>query len=436
MAISSMGIAALVLRLQYIKYQIKGTHLLPYFLTTPLDQSLPQRLIDYFESHIDKIRDNIDFEEPLTWAPDNRVVRALTATLLNRFYSFSSHQLEDYLDQTQLTALKRQGIASLEDFRLWFWQYVQDHQGGFFARENRQKTFSDVSENLGLSPKSIESLLTAHREEQMLLQRKNSPPSAEQLIAAYNYEVFETFLYHCDSVNLTVSGTSLGTTARSLLKYTKRYGVLVELESDNGTIRATLAGPQVFFGRATSFGWNIAQVITHLLQEAPSLKIRVEKVSIDVILRDHHYIVQLDSKSIPVLLPRGQIREDMAFLDSKVEKQFYWSWHNNKFRGWDIIREPEAFIFGSYLIIPDFALVKGEHRVLVEIIGYWREEYTQKKRVQLELLKQHGLKHMILLVDTKHRKYFTKSIYPVVFYRIRSKRYEIPYGKILNALPD
>ncbi|MFX1491465.1 MAG: DUF790 family protein [Promethearchaeota archaeon] len=424
-----------MLRLQYIKYQIKGTRLLPYFLAAPLDQALPQRLIDYFETHIEKIREIIDFEEPLTWAPDNRVVRALVATLLNRFYSFFAHQLEDFLNQSQLTALKRRGIASLEDFRLWFWQYVQDHHGGFFPRENRHKILRAVSETLGLSANSIESLLTAHREEQMLLQRNNSPPSAEQLIAAYNYEVFETFLYYSDSVNLTISGTSLGATARSLLKYTKRYGVLVELESLDNTVRATIAGPQVFFGRATSFGWNIAQVITHLLQEAPSLKIRVEKVSIDVILRDRHYNVQLDSKSIPVLLPRGQIREDMAFLDSRVEKQFYWSWHNNKFRGWDIIREPEAFIFGSNLIIPDFALVKGEQRVLLEIIGYWREEYTQKKRVQLELLKQQGLKHMILLVDTKHRKYFSKSIYPVVFYRLRGKRYEIPYGKILKALP-
>jgi predicted nuclease of restriction endonuclease-like RecB superfamily len=425
----------MVLRLQYIKYQIKGTHLLPYFLTTSRDQALPQRLINYFESHVGKIRDTIDFEEPLTWAPDNRVVRALISTLLNRFYSFLSHQIEDHLDQKQLIALKRQGIASLEDFRLWFWKYVQDHHGGFFPPENRKKIFNDVSEHLELPPTAIESLLTAHREDQMLLQRNNSPPSAEQLISAYNYEVLETFLYHSDSVNLNVSGTSLGATARSLLKYTKRYGVLVELESLNSNIRATIAGPQVFFGRASSFGWNIAQVISHLLQEAPSLKIRVEKISIDVILRDRHYIVQLDSKSMPMLLPRGQFREDMSFLDSKVEKQFYWSWHNNKFRGWDIIREPEVFIFGSCLIIPDFALVKGKHRVLLEIIGYWREEYTQKKRAQLELLKLQGLKHMILLVDTKHRKYFTKSIYPVIFYRLRGKRYEIPYGKILKALP-
>ncbi|MFX1582806.1 MAG: DUF790 family protein, partial [Promethearchaeota archaeon] len=248
-------------------------------------------------------------------------------------------------------------------------------------------------------------------------------------------EILETLLYNSDTVTLSISGKSLGATARALLKYTKRYGVLVDLESVSSGLRATIVGPRVFFGRASSFGWNIAQVITGLLQDSISLGVYLESLSIDVILRDRKYAVELDSDSIPVLYPPRATRISEAFLDSKVEEQFYWSWHNNKFRGWDIIREPEAFIFGSTLIIPDFALVRGEERVLVEIIGYWRDEYTQKKCSQLELLKQKGLQHMILLVDTKHRKAFTNAPYPVVFYRSRANRYEIPYGKILKELP-
>jgi predicted nuclease of restriction endonuclease-like RecB superfamily len=201
-------------------------------------------------------------------------------------------------------------------------------------------------------------------------------------------------------------------------------------------LRATITGPRTFFGRATSFGWNIAQVISHLLREAPSLGITIKQIAIDVILRNRHYSVKFGDDAFPEITPKGLIREDEAFLDSKVEKQFYWSWHNNKFRGWDIIREPEAFIFGSQIIIPDFALIKGDQRVLVEIIGYWREEYTQKKQTQLEQLKQNGLQHMILLVDTKHRRHFSKSTYPTVYYRAKGNRYEIPYGKILKALPS
>ncbi len=425
----------MVLRLQYLKYQIRGLNLIPYFLNHPKDQALPQRLIEYLEAHLGESKGEIDLDIPLTWAPDNRVVKALFATLFSRNYSFMPRLLTDLLDDAQLTELRRQGIDSLEDFRLWFWRYIQDAYGGFFPRSKRTEALNKAGQILRLDFEIVNQLLTVHREDEMLLYRRNSMPTAETAIKGYNYEILETLFYNSDSVTLLVSGTSLGSTARVLLKYTKRYGVLVDLESADAGLRVTIAGPRVFFGRASSFGWNIAQVISGLLRDASNLDIRLENLSIDVILRNRKYVVELDSESLPPLLPSPSTRPSEAFLDSKIEKQFFWSWHNNKFRGWDIIREPEAFTFGSHLIIPDFALIKNDFRVLVEIIGYWREEYTQKKHAQLAFLKQNGLKQMILLVDTKHRKAFTKAPYPTVFYRARGNRYEIPYGKILKALP-
>jgi len=425
----------MVLRLQYLKYQVKGLQLFPYFLIYPQDQALPQRLINHLEAHVTKPQNSMDFDAPLSWAPDNRIVRALLTTLFRRYYSFTPLNIGEILAKSHFSQVRRQGIASLEDFRLWFWQYVQNHHHGFFPRKQRSDVQNNAAQQLGINPSIIEPLLNAHREENTILHRNNGAPSSRELIAAYNYEVLETLLYNSDSVILGLVGASLGTTARSLLKYTKRYGVLVDLQSSNALLRATISGPRLFFGRATSFGWNIAQVITHLLRDAPSLEIHIKDISIDVVLRDRQYKVTLAEDTLPEMTPKGQIRQDEAFLDSKVEKQFYWSWHNNKFRGWDIIREPEAFIFGSQLIIPDFALVKGDHRVLVEIIGYWREEYTQKKQAQLDQLQQSGLKHMVLLVDWKHRKHFTKSTYPVVYYKPKGNRYEIPYGKILKTLP-
>ncbi|MFX1576581.1 MAG: DUF790 family protein [Promethearchaeota archaeon] len=426
----------MVLRLQYLKYQIRGSSLLPYFLNYPKDQALPRRLIKYLEAHLDEVKGQIDLDTPLTWAPDNRVVRALLVTLFSRFYSFSPQLLPDLIDDSHLTSLRRHGIGSLEDFRLWFWQYIQNHYDGFLLRSQRGEASKKVAHTLGLSPEDVNHLLIVHREDETLLQRRNSSPSPKDLIGGYNYEVLETLLYNTDSVTLLISGASLGATARVLLKYTKRYGVLVDLESTNQGLRATIAGPRVFFGRASSFGWNIAQVISCLLRDAPNLGIHLDTVSIAVILRDRDYLVELDANTLPLIISPFSTREGEAFLDSKVEKQFYWSWHNNKFRGWKIIREPDVFTFGSALIIPDFALVKGDNRVLIEIIGYWREEYTQKKLTQLSLLKQQGLQQMILLVDSKHRKIFKNSPYPVVFYKSRAKRYEIPYGKILKALPS
>ena len=57
-----MGTISVVLRLQYLKYQIRGSTLLPYFLTFPKDQALPQRLIEYLENQLGKHKGKIEVD--------------------------------------------------------------------------------------------------------------------------------------------------------------------------------------------------------------------------------------------------------------------------------------------------------------------------------------------------------------------------------------
>ncbi len=426
----------MVLRLQYLKYHSSGGQLTPYFLRHPDDEEIPKRLIDFLETYIDKHREEVDLDTPTTWVPDVRIARALVATALSRFYIFEARKLEDLLTSQELTELRRLGIASLEDLRLWYWSIIQEQYNGFIPREKSQAVLDKIAKTLNLEAAKMNNLLTAHRDEHMLLQRQGSCPTAKDLLSAYNFEVLETLLYNSESISITITGGSLGSAARVLFHSTKRFGVLIDLEQTNEGLQATIMGPRLFFGRSSSFGWNIAQVITYLLREASRLNIQLVDLKINVVLRDRYYVVHLTPEKLPAFLPRGELHEEEAFLDSKVEKQFYWAWKNNKFRGWDIIREPEAITFGSSMVIPDFALVKDDKKVLLEIIGYWREEYTQKKKAQLEALRNLGLKDFILLVDNKHRKHFSKSVYPVIFYKPKGQRYEIPYGKILKALPS
>jgi predicted nuclease of restriction endonuclease-like RecB superfamily len=425
----------MVLRLQYLKYHTSGGLLTPYFLRQPDDEEIPKRLIEHLEALIGTSRQDVDLDTPITWVPDTRVARALISTALSRFYIFEPQKLENLVTSKELTELRRQGIDSLEELRLWYWSIIQKQYGGFIPREKRSAFLDQIEKTLHLKSDKANYLLIAHRDEHMLLKRHGSCPTAEELLRAYNFEVLETLLYNSESVTFLVTGESLGSAARVLFRFTKRFGVIIDLEQTNEGLRTTITGPRIFFGRASSFGWNIAQVLTNLLQETLRLGIQLVDLKIDVVLRDRNYVVHLKPDKFPPLLPRGEVREE-AFLDSKVEKQFYWSWKNNKFRGWDIIREPDAITIGSSMIIPDFALVKGDKKVLLEIIGYWREEYTQKKNAQLEILRNLGLEDFILLIDKKNRKYFSKSVYPTFFYSTKGQRYDIPYGKILKALPS
>ena len=426
----------MVLRIQYLKYQVSSGQLVPYFLGRSGDEELPQRLIAHLEAYVGKSRSVVDLDTPETWTSDVRVTQGLVATALTRFYSFVPQELEALSSATELTELHRQGVSSLEDLRLWFWRFVEERCGGFMLRSDRERVLAKSAEVLHLQLATVERLLTAHRDEHMLLRRRNGRPSAQDLLGAYNFDVLETLLYNAESVVVTVSGKSLGSAARALLRLTKRFGVLVDMEQVGGALRATIIGPRVFFARASPFGWNIAQVLLRLMEEPLEQNTQVIDLTIDVILRDRHYVVRLPPNQLPPVFPRREVRSEEAFLDSKVEEQFYWSWRNNKFRGWEIIREPDALIIGNMLIIPDFALVKGDHKVLVEIVGYWREEYTEKKQAQLQALKRQGLTNLILLVDKKHEQAFAKTVYPTFYFRTSGRRYEFPYGKLLQALPE
>ncbi|MFX1474703.1 MAG: DUF790 family protein [Promethearchaeota archaeon] len=427
----------MVLRIQYLKYRvIPGGQLEPYFLSQDDDTGIASRLLEHLESFKEKPRCEVDLEEPVTWVPDIRVARALVATALSRFYEFTPRHLEEFITKNELLGFHKLGITSLEELRFWFWRFVKERYNGFIPRSERTQVYTLANQELGLSsPETLKHLLIVHREDYMLLHLRESRPSPEEFLRAYNYEVLETLLYHSESVSITLAKGSLGTAARTLLRLTKRFGVLVDLEQNNGGLRATIAGPRLFFGRSSPFGWNIAQVLTSLLKEAGPLGIQIGDFTINVVLRDRHYIVRLTPATAPSFLPRDEVREE-AFLDSKVEEQFYWSWHSNKYRGWDVIREPDAIVIGKRLMIPDFALVKGDNKVLLEIVGYWREEYTRKKLEQLQMLQTHGLRDLILLVDRKYKRHFTKCPYTTIFYTRRGRRYDIPYGKVLKVLPE
>ena len=47
--------------------------------------------------------------------------------------------------------------------------------------------------------------------------------------------------------------------------------------------------------------------------------------------------------------------------------------------GWRLEREPEPLLAGDVILIPDFALSRGGQRIYLEIAGYWRPEYRERK---------------------------------------------------------
>lgn len=110
-------------------------------------------------------------------------------------------------------------------------------------------------------------------------------------------------------------------------------------------------------------------------------------------------------------------------FDSSVEARFYYEFaaleREGQTAGWHLEREPEAIAVPaeSLLFIPDFLLVRGKHRVFLEIIGFWTPAYRARKLEKLEKLKRNGDYQLLLGAAQELKPDFQQSPYPIIFYK-------------------
>ena len=101
---------------------------------------------------------------------------------------------------------------------------------------------------------------------------------------------------------------------------------------------------------------------------------------------------------------------------------------------WDLIREPEALEAGDSIIFPDFAIKHrtGDKYWLLEIIGYWTENYLKNK---IDRLNRANVNNIILCIDEKLFCGKDKPSLPgkVIFFKNRIKPEEVL--NIINKSP-
>ena len=115
--------------------------------------------------------------------------------------------------------------------------------------------------------------------------------------------------------------------------------------------------------------------------------------------------------------------------DSSVEESFA-SQFQALNSGWVLKREPEPLPAGKQVIIPDFTLEKAGIKIYLEIVGFWTEEYLQRKISKLRQIKT----KMLLLINEnlaceKLSRLKNNSEFDLIYYRDK-----IPLAPILRYL--
>jgi predicted nuclease of restriction endonuclease-like RecB superfamily len=112
-------------------------------------------------------------------------------------------------------------------------------------------------------------------------------------------------------------------------------------------------------------------------------------------------------------------------LEQRLHEEFSALERRGETTGWHLEREPEPLLVEDTIAIPDFALARGGRRVYLEIAGYWRPEYRERKARKLAKLR--GAVPLILAAPESARAAFESlgADLPLLWYRDRVRAHAL-----------
>jgi predicted nuclease of restriction endonuclease-like RecB superfamily len=296
-------------------------------------------------------------------SPDYRLKRGLAHILKSSFCTF---EIISPLEPKEL----RQRVFSLAA------QSVPSTRATEATLETLSTTLTQEL-NREVLPLQIRQGLYADLQENRILTQFDDP-APEALLHRYNLSQAQGIFYRASQLILNAHRNVPGE-YKLLFRYLKLFGLMnyIEGDADQG-FTITIDGPTSLFKSSTRYGLAIAKLLPALLH--------VTKWSLKATLQNRDPYTgapktgrfSLDDKcGLVTHYPPGKP------YDSMLEASFAKRWESLK-TDWILEREVDLIPIPGSVMIPDFRLVHPDGRdYLLEIIGFWRPEYLQKKFSQV-----------------------------------------------------
>ncbi len=297
-------------------------------------------------------------------SPDYRVKRGLAHLLRNSFSTFEI-------------------ISPLEPLVLRQRVFAQAAKTATLPR-HRSETLEAIAHTLSndlkrpVSRSEIETGLYADRQENRILTEFEAP-IAESLLHRYNLSQVQGSFYRASSVVINAHRNDPGE-YKLLFRYIKLFQLMAYIEGDADTgFTLTMDGPASLFKASTRYGLALAKMIPALLHVTRwSLQAKLQnRDQYSGNIKTGKFSLTSDRCDLVSHYPPGKP------YDSMLEASFAKSWNKAK-TPWRLEREVDLIPLPGSVMIPDFRLVHPDGReFLLEIIGYWRPQYLQKKFYQV-----------------------------------------------------
>jgi uncharacterized protein len=342
--------------------------------------NLANELITYFQSAVGKTqgmleRQLTDFEGDTT---DYRLKRGLAYILKSSFCTFEVvSPLEPPMLRERVFALSAKSVPS---------------------REATQVTLNQIAEELThelereVLPAQVHDGLYADLNENKILTVFDAPKS-QDLLHRYNLSQVQGVFYKASQLILNAHRNVPGE-YKLLFRYLKLFQLMAYIEGDaDHGFTITIDGPSSLFNPSTRYGLAIAKLIPALLHVtrwslASTLQTRDAYTNT---WRTGRFTLNSECGLVSHYSPGKP-------YDSMLEASFADKWDALKSE-WVLEREVDLIPIPGSVMIPDFRLVHPDGRTfLLEIVGYWRPEYLQKKFSQV---RRAGRDDLILAISER-----------------------------------
>lgn len=362
-------------------HRLNGEEIIPKRLK--LDEKhlgLASELITFFQEAVGKTqgmleRQLADFEGDTT---DYRMKRGLAYILKSSFCNFEVvSPLEPPMLRERVFALAAKSVASRESTDVTLSkvadELTQELEREVLPAQVRDGLYADLAEN---------KILTAF-----------DAPTTPDLLNRYNLSQVQGIFYKASQLMLNAHRNVPGE-YKLLFRYLKLFQLMAYIEGDaDHGFTITIDGPTSLFNPSTRYGLAIAKLIPALLH--------VTKWSLAATLQTRDAYTNtwktgrftLNSEcGLVSHYPKGKP------YDSMLEASFADKWDALKSE-WMLEREVDLIPIPGSVMIPDFRLVHPDGRsFLLEIVGYWRPEYLQKKFSQV---RRAGRDDLILAISER-----------------------------------
>jgi predicted nuclease of restriction endonuclease-like RecB superfamily len=243
----------------------------------------------------------------------------------------------------------------------------------------------EVAREYKAEPEQITWALYADLSDNHILTRFD-PPTPEWLLQRYNVALAQALLYRCIQMKLSVF-RNIPSRYKQLFKFIKFYQLMHAIQGDlDSGYEVLLDGPISMFRLSQKYGLQLAVFLPALLL-CTRWKMEAEIVMPDGARR----FFPLDESVGLVSHYR-----DSTMYDSLLERTFAERFVTID-SGWQIEREVAIINLKDTVFIPDFAFRHTDGRTaLLEIVGFWRRDYLEKKIMKL---KRSGRADMVVAVS-------------------------------------